>query len=196
MRASTRRTMTSSKSAEWGTPRPFFDWLDRAFLFTVDVCATPSLAKCDRFFTPEQDGLRQSWSGETWFGNFPYGDVLPWWTKKAREEVIWGGDTSCGVMLLPSRVDTRWWRDLVEASRGRLRTSWWVPETRCFWLRWQGLRVGVYHHDQRLLFDGMADDGAPFPSSVVVLANPGWKAPECPPVAPGERPPLTLGMPP
>lgn len=58
---------------DWETPPAFFDILDREFGFTVDACAAPHNAKCDRYWTREQDGLAQDWSGERVFCNPPYG---------------------------------------------------------------------------------------------------------------------------
>lgn len=46
-----------STKPEWGTPQDLFDALDAEFKFTLDVCATPELAKCKRYFSPEKDGL-------------------------------------------------------------------------------------------------------------------------------------------
>ena len=42
---------------EYGTPQALFDYYDRIYHFTCDVCATPQLAKCKKFYTPAQDGL-------------------------------------------------------------------------------------------------------------------------------------------
>ncbi len=53
----------SSNTDMWSTPQDFFDKLDAEFHFDLDVCATPENAKCSRFFTKEQDGLKQSWGG-------------------------------------------------------------------------------------------------------------------------------------
>jgi hypothetical protein len=53
----------SSATDLWETPQEFFDELDKEFHFTVDVCATPENAKCAKYFTPEQDGLKQKWGG-------------------------------------------------------------------------------------------------------------------------------------
>lgn len=47
----------------WATPQNFFDNLNAEFDFDIDVCATPENAKCEKFFTEEQDGLSQSWGG-------------------------------------------------------------------------------------------------------------------------------------
>ena len=48
---------------DWTTPQDFFDELDKEFHFTLDPCALPETAKCKVFFTPEDDGLKQSWGG-------------------------------------------------------------------------------------------------------------------------------------
>lgn len=56
----------SSKTELWETPQALFDELNAEFHFTVDVCALPENAKCDRYYTPEQDGLAQKWEGVCW----------------------------------------------------------------------------------------------------------------------------------
>ena len=53
--------MYSSKTPEWATPQKFFDALNAEFHFTLDVCATKENAKCARYFTIEDDGLKLSW---------------------------------------------------------------------------------------------------------------------------------------
>jgi phage N-6-adenine-methyltransferase len=58
----------------WGTPQAEFDKLYAEFGFTLDVCAITSNAKCDQFFTPEQDSLQQAWTGVCWC-NPPYSEV-------------------------------------------------------------------------------------------------------------------------
>lgn len=55
--------MMSSETDEWATPQALFNALDATFHFTLDVCATPDNAKCFKFFTKEQDGLKQDWGG-------------------------------------------------------------------------------------------------------------------------------------
>lgn len=53
----------SSATDLWGTPPAFYRLLYSEFRFTLDVCAIPANAKCERFFSPEEDGLAQPWSG-------------------------------------------------------------------------------------------------------------------------------------
>lgn len=59
--------MFTSNSDNWATPREFFDALDREFHFTLDACALPENAKCERYFTPDVDGLQQDWGGQRYF---------------------------------------------------------------------------------------------------------------------------------
>lgn len=137
----------SSERMDWATPWPFFRRLDAEFGFTLDVCALPETAKCARFFTPEDDGLAQPWSGVCWM-NPPYGNEIADWMKKAYEESRKGATVVC---LVPSRTDTNWWHeyamkaDEIRFVRGRLK------------------------------FEG-AETSAPFPSAVVIL-RPGSEGP-------------------
>lgn len=132
----------SSKTDLWATPQAFFDILNLAHAFELDVCALPENAKCERYFTPEQDGLAQEWAGVCWM-NPPYGRGIGRWVKKAYEASLSGAEVVC---LLPARTDTRWWHDYcskgeVDFVRGRLKfgTSKWNAPFPCavitFWPR-------------------------------------------------------------
>ena len=57
------KAMFSSKSNEWATPIALFQELDKEFHFTLDPCATPENAKCERFYTIDNDGLTKNWGG-------------------------------------------------------------------------------------------------------------------------------------
>lgn len=48
---------------DWETPQDLFRQYDDRFHFTLDVCATEKTAKCQRFFTKEQNALLQEWGG-------------------------------------------------------------------------------------------------------------------------------------
>src|ERR1700680_4336359 len=61
----------SSLTPEWATPAGVFAALNERYKFDLDACATPDNAKAERYFTPEQDGLRQEWTGTVWL-NAPY----------------------------------------------------------------------------------------------------------------------------
>ena len=45
------------------TPQGFFDWLNSIFRFDLDVCALHDNAKCGKYYTPDDDGLKQKWGG-------------------------------------------------------------------------------------------------------------------------------------
>ena len=64
--------MFSSASDEWATPQYFYDLLNEEFNFTLDPCATHENHKCSKYFTIENDGLKQNWSEEIVFMNPPY----------------------------------------------------------------------------------------------------------------------------
>jgi site-specific DNA-methyltransferase (adenine-specific) len=105
-----KETLWSSKSMEWATPQAFFDKLNEEFHFTLDPCADDINHKCDKYYTEEQDGLRQDWSGERVFCNPPYGREISKWCDKCFHEVYSGG-CELAVMLVHARTDTRWFHD-------------------------------------------------------------------------------------
>ncbi len=111
--------MFSSATDMWATPQSTFDELNKEFNFGLDVCATPENAKCAKYFTKEQDGLKQNWGGVMCWCNPPYGREIGKWVEKASKH-------EC-VMLLPARTDTRWFHDFIYGKaeirfiRGRLK---------------------------------------------------------------------------
>lgn len=134
----------SSKDHTWETPVDFFVFLDVIFRFNLDVCATPSTAKCERFFTPEEDGLAQDWEGMCWM-NPPYGRQQVKWIKKACEEFEKG--TSKVVCLIPARPDTKVWQDIIFKKA-----------------------TAVCFIAGRIKF-GDSENAAPFPSALVIFDN-------------------------
>jgi phage N-6-adenine-methyltransferase len=131
----------SSKTDMWATPQAFFDKYNEIYKFDTDVCAIAENAKCQKYFTPEENGLSQEWTGKCWM-NPPYGREIKKWVKKAYESSLDGATVVC---LLPARTDTAWWHDYcingkIEFIRGRLKF-------------------------------GNAKTSAPFPSAVVTFKN-------------------------
>lgn len=137
------KAMFSSKTDEWETPQDFFDALDAEFHFTLDPCATPENAKCKKYFTRADDGLKQDWQGEVVFCNPPYGRAIKDWVKKCYEESQKPNTTV--VMLIPARTDTSYFHDYIYKKAREIR-----------FIR------------GRLKF-GRAKHPAPFPSMVVVF---------------------------
>ena len=102
--------MFSSQRTDWETPKELFNELDREFHFTLDPASTDENAVCKKHFTPREDGLAQSWHGETVFCNPPYGRDLPVWIEKAATEARKGATV---VMLIPARTDTKAFHDFI-----------------------------------------------------------------------------------
>ena len=101
-----KEVLFSSTTDLWETPQDFFDELNEEFHFDLDVCALPQNAKCKRYFTPDQDGLKQEWEGVCWC-NPPYGRDIGKWMKKAYES------NATVVCLVHARTDTRWFHEWV-----------------------------------------------------------------------------------
>ncbi len=93
------------------TPEVFAELHER-FDFTIDVAASAENAKLPRFFSEQEDGLAQSWSGERVFCNPPYSNIEPWLIK------AWESDADLVVMLLPAnRTEQKFWQLWVEPFR-------------------------------------------------------------------------------
>ena len=71
--------MFSSRTDNWATPTDLFNKLNEEFHFNLDPCASADNHKCDRYFTKEQDGLKQNWGGNRVFCNPPYGKEINKW---------------------------------------------------------------------------------------------------------------------
>jgi phage N-6-adenine-methyltransferase len=132
----------SSGGDEWETPEDLFGILNQEFDFTLDVCARQHNAKCLRFFSPEDDGLKQNWNrrGAVCWMNPPYGNEIGKWIKKAWDTAAGGNTVVC---LLPARVDTAWW--------------------------WDYCRYGEVRFLRGRLRFGGGENGAPFPSAIVIF---------------------------
>lgn len=123
----------------WATPQWLYDALHKEFGFTLDPCSDGKNAKCQKFYTPIENGLLRDWGTSTVFMNPPYSEVDAW-MRKAFGAAQEGATVVC---LIPARTDTSWWHEY--AMKGEVR-----------------LIRG------RLKF-GDADNSAPFPSAIVVF---------------------------
>ena len=96
------KALFSSAKEDWETPDELFEQYNRKYNFTLDVCADSKNHKCERYFTKEQDALKQNWDGERCWCNPPYGRAISGFVKKAVES------KALTVMLIPARTDTKW----------------------------------------------------------------------------------------
>ena len=123
----------------WATPQWLYDALNKEFGFTLDPCSDGKNAKCEKFYTPRENGLLRDWGTETVFMNPPYSEVDEW-MRKAYGAALEGATVVC---LIPARTDTQWWHAYV-------------------------MKAEIRFIKGRLKF-GDAENSAPFPSAIVVF---------------------------
>jgi len=134
--------MFSSKKTDWATPQAFYDELNLEYNFTLDPCCSTQTAKCQKYYTEEDDGLSKDWGGETVFMNPPYGRGIDKWIKKAYNEGM-KKDTTV-VCLIPARTDTKYWHDYCMRAKE------------------------IFFVKGRLKFSS-SQNSAPFPSAIIVF---------------------------
>ena len=98
-------------SDDWETPPKLFMELHINFHFTLDPCCQRETAKCEKYFTINEDGLNQSWANERVFMNPPYSEI-PTWVEKAHLEVS-HNDCELVIALLPAWTDRKWFHQFI-----------------------------------------------------------------------------------
>lgn len=97
---------------DWTTPKILFNKLNEEFNFEYDLAADKDNALCSKFYTKENDGLKQSWEGICWL-NPPYGDKtskMVDWIKKSYNDSQTNPNLTV-VMLIPARTNTKWFHN-------------------------------------------------------------------------------------
>jgi phage N-6-adenine-methyltransferase len=149
-------------------PENFDPWNVRFGGFTLDVAAAPHNAKCERYFTRDDNGLAQSWAHERVWCNPPYSDIHSWVAKAWQE---WPRSRGI-VMLLPAnRVEQRWWQELVEPYRDRAGEPLTVE-----------FLPGRMRFERRNVVIGPKGDRPPFGCCLLI-----WRDPSAGPVAANDR---------
>ena len=140
------KVLFSSKSNEWETPKYIFDNLNNIHNFTLDPCCTKKTAKCKKYYTKKENGLKQDWQNEIVFMNPPYGREQKYWIEKAFNE--WKKGRCKVVGLLPARTDTKYFHDYIYNIKG----------------------VSIYFLKGRVKFllNGKTVNSATFPSMIVI----------------------------
>lgn len=141
-----KHVLFSSNSDIWETPQEVFNELDKEFNFTLDPCASHSNAKCNKYYTIEDNGLQQDWGGEVVFCNPPYSDIKNW-VKKCYYESL--KPNTVVVLLIPARTDTRYFHEYIYH------------------------RTEIRFVSGRIKFSGKGS--APFPSMIVIFRSGGIK---------------------
>ena len=137
-----RDVVHSSTSDEWETPEWLFDYFDNKYNFGLDAAASDKNRLCTKWFTEEDNALKQSWKG--------YGNVFvnPPYSKNQQflEKIVDELDGSFYIVtLIPARTDTKYFHDLILSTAEQL-----------------------YFIKGRLKFSE-AKNSAPFPSCVVIF---------------------------
>lgn len=110
----------SSKSTEYGTPKDFFDKLNKIFKFELDPCTTFDNPLRTEIYMVKPNGLTQPWDRNT-YCNPPYGkrdlkkgkeDSIDDWIIKMHNESVRNPNNQY-VMLIPAATDTKWFQELI-----------------------------------------------------------------------------------
>ena len=134
-------------SDDWETPKELFDRLNKKYKFTLDPCCQESTAKCETYYTIEDDGLSKHLGGHRVFMNPPYSDITPW-VKRAKEDWRQAERAELIVALLPAWTDREWFHDYVynhariEFLRGRVKflkqgRPYKSPKFGCMLVEWR-----------------------------------------------------------
>lgn len=142
------QALLTSKKQNWETPPEIFDPLNQEFNFTLDPCAEKHTAKCKKYYTVNENGLFQDWSGETVFVNPPYGRHVKKWVAKCCLEGRKKNTTV--VMLIPSRTGTSYFHKIIKPFATEIR----FIEGRI-----------------KFIADGKRKDPAPFDSMIVIFGG-------------------------
>ena len=137
-----QKVVHSKGKDDWKTPIWLFNYFNRDWKFGLDAAADDYNFLCPKYFTAEDDALKQSWKGYgNVFVNPPYS-----LNQKFIEKIVDELDgTFTVVALVPSRTDTKWWHDLV-----------------------LGVAEEIYFIKGRLKFSD-SKNSAPFPSCVLIF---------------------------
>lgn len=106
------KVLFSSEKEDWETPEWLFNELNNEFNFTLDPCCSLENRKCEKYYTKEEDGLKQDWGGNHVFVNPPYGrKSTAEWIEKCYNEAQ-KKDTVV-VLLIPARTDTKAFHEFI-----------------------------------------------------------------------------------
>lgn len=127
---------------DYGTPFWLYRQLNKEFNFTLDPCTTEdNPLGTAKFYTPKENGLRQTWENERVFCNPPYSQATQWVRKAyySRAELV--------VFLIHAATCSKWFHKYVYQK----------PNTEIRFL------------EGRLKFRGFRKQSASFASMIVIM---------------------------
>ena len=92
------------------TPKEIWEQLSKEFNFTIDACASDKNHLVDRYWTKEQDALKQDWNNEIIYCHPMFNQHTPKFIKKAIES------NSLCVFLLPASTNSKYFHDYLWCS--------------------------------------------------------------------------------
>ena len=92
------------------TPRIIWEKLSKEFDFTIDACASDKNHLVDRYWTKEQDAIKQDWNNEVIYCHPMFDQHTPKFIKKAIES------NSLCVFLLPASTNAKYFHDYLWCS--------------------------------------------------------------------------------
>ena len=96
------KALFSTGKDNWATPAWLFSKCSEMWSFRLDACAEKWSAKCDNWYSADDNRLLMQWQSWTWC-NPPYSNIQQWLEKAANES----RQGASSVVLIPSRTDTR-----------------------------------------------------------------------------------------
>ena len=117
------RATQGTSDIEWYTPDEYLqaarDVLGRIDLDPASSVMAQEKVRADRFFTIEDNGLRQEWHGNVWL-NPPYAqpNIALFASKMVAE--FRSGRVKAAVMLTHNFTDTKWFHELLAAANAHL----------------------------------------------------------------------------
>jgi site-specific DNA-methyltransferase (adenine-specific) len=93
------------------TPKEIWDQLSKEFNFTVDACASHNNHLLDKYWTKEDDALKQDWTNEIVYCHPMYDQKIPKYIKKAFES------NSLCVFLLPASTNSRYFHEYLWCNK-------------------------------------------------------------------------------
>lgn len=143
-----------NKDAEWYTP-PLFIEAAREVMGSIELdvasCSfANTIVRAERYFTKEQDALKQSWVAKTVWCNPPYGrdshygSSIGAFTRKAHEGYL-AGQIGQAILLTTTEMNANWFYPLAVYPHC-------VPRKRVNFIVLKQIKRGIYSHSYGTCF--------------------------------------------